>query len=156
MRATAIVPASATRARPLVAAIGVCVLLAGGLGTAFAVTVTPMQGQTSAQAATDQQQCAAQASSQSGYDPSAPAPTPQVGQRAAGAVRGAAAGKVVSNVTKNSTDDAMEGGAKLGAMASGSRQRRDNREQRQQTQQQASVYNNAFSACLQARGYSVQ
>jgi hypothetical protein len=72
-------------------------------------------------------------------------------------------GKVVSNITENNTDDAMEGGAKLGAMAGGSRQRRANRDQRQQTQQQqateqqnASAYNSSLSACLQGRGYTVQ
>ena len=156
MHATATVLARAIRTRHIVAGIGLCGLLAGGITVAYAATVTPLQGQTAEQAGADQQQCAAQASSQSGYNPNATAPTPQVGQRAAGAVRGAAAGKVVSNVTKNSTDDAMEGGAKLGALAGGGQQRRNNREQRQQTQQQAGAYNSAFSACLQARGYAVQ
>jgi hypothetical protein len=148
---------------------GVLGLLAAGPAMAQSGSVVPLQGQTPEQAAADQQQCAAQASSQTGYNPAtsatqAAAPTPRVGQRAAGAVRGAAAGKVVSNVTKNSsTDDATEGGAKLGAMAGGSRQRRANRDQRQQTQQQqataqqnASAYNSSLSACLQGRGYTVQ
>lgn len=141
------------------AGAGVGVLLAGA---AVAATVVPLSGQTPEQMAMDQQQCSAQATSQSGYNPAAApaaAPAPQAGQRVGGAVRGAAAGKVVSNVTKNSTDEAMEGGAKLGAMAGGASQRRANRDSRQQTQaqqQQAGAYNNAFAACLQARGYSVQ
>ena len=142
--------------RRIVAGIGACGLFVGSIAVTYAATVTPLQGQTAEQATADQQQCAAQASNQSGYNPNAPAPTPQLGQRAAGAVRGAAAGKVVSNVTKNSTDDAMEGGAKLGALAGGGQQRRSNREQRHQTQQQASAYSSTFSACLQTRGYSVQ
>lgn len=138
---------------------GMGVLLAGA---AVAATVVPLSGQSPEQMAMDQQQCSAQATSQSGYNPAAApaaAPTPQAGQRVGGAVRGAAAGKVVSNVTKNSTDEAMEGGAKLGAMAGGTSQRRANRDSRQQTQtqqQQAGAYNNAFAACLQARGYTVQ
>lgn len=142
----------------LCAALGVLLAQAAG-----AATVVPLAGQTPEQLATDQQQCGAQATSQSGYDPATAAATttakPQAGQRAAGAVRGAAAGKVVSNVTKNETDAAMEGGAKLGAMAGGSQQRRANRDSRQQAQtqqQKANAYNGAFAACLQARGYAVQ
>jgi hypothetical protein len=82
--------------------------------SAWAVTMVPLKGQTPDQMAADQQQCASQATAQTGYNPSAPPPTttaaqPQRGQRVAGAARGAAAGKVVSNVTKDSeTDDAME------------------------------------------------
>jgi hypothetical protein len=143
-------------------------LLAGAPGVAQSAAVVPLKGQTPDQAAADQQQCAAQASGQTGYNPAmattqAAAPTPQLGQRAGGALRGAAAGKVISNVNKNNTDDAMEAGAKLGAMAGGGRQRRANRDQRQQTQQQqaaeqqkASAYNSSLSACLQARGYALQ
>lgn len=148
--------------RRTVAWAGVLGLIAGGPAMAQAASVVPLKGQTPEQVAADEQQCAAQAASQTGYNPAtqAAAPTPRVGQRAAGAVRGAAAGKVVSNVTKNSsTDDAMEGGAKLGAMAGGANQRRTNRGQRQQQaaeQQNASAYNSSLSACLQGRGYTVQ
>jgi hypothetical protein len=137
--------------------------------SAWAVTLVPLKGQTPDQMAADQQQCASQATAQTGYNPSAPPPTttaaqPQRGQRVAGAARGAAAGKVVSNVTKDSeTDDAMGAGAKLGVMKGGAEQRQGRREQRQQTQQQqaqvqqqASAYNDALSACLQSRGYSFQ
>jgi hypothetical protein len=150
--------------RRTVACASVLGMIAGGPAMAQAAAVVPLQGQTPEQITADQQQCAAQATSQTGYNPAAAsqaaAPAPRVGQRAAGAVRGAATGKVVSNVTKNSsTDDAMEGGAKLGAMAGGSQQRRANRGQRQEQateQQNASAYNSSLSACLQGRGYTVQ
>ena len=146
---------------------GVLGLLAGGPAMAQSGFVVPLQGQTPEQAAADQQQCAAQASSQTGYSAAAPAsaaaaPAPKVGQRAAGAVRGAAAGKVVSNVTKNAR---RRHGGWREAGSHGRRQpaARANRDQRQQTQQQqaneqqkAGAYNSALSACLQARGYTVQ
>ena len=137
--------------------------------SAWAVTLIALKGQTPEQMATDQQECASQATAQTGYNPSAPPTTtsaaaPERGQRVAGAARGAAAGKVASNVTKESeTSEAKEAGAKLGAMKGGAQTRQGRREQRQesqqqqaQTQQQASAYNNALSACLQSRGYSFQ
>ena len=147
------------------AAVGAAMwgLLAGSAGMAHAATIMPLSGQTADQMGAHQQQCAAQASSQSCYNPSAApvpvaAPSRPAGQRAAGAVRGAAVGKV----TKNSTE-AVEGGAKLGAMAGGAGQRRANRNSRQQAQQQqateqhrAAAYNSALATYLQARGYSVQ
>jgi hypothetical protein len=137
--------------------------------SAWAATLVPLNGQTPEQMAADQQQCASQATAQSGYDPSAPPPTTsvpprQAGQRLAGAARGAAAGKVVGhNAEDVKTSEAKETGAKLGAMKGGAQQRQGRREQRQQgqeqaaqTQQQASAYDDAVSACLQSRGYSFQ
>ena len=61
-------------------------------------------------------------------------------------------------IAKSVKHTAMEGGAKLGAVAGGTRQRQARRDQRQQTQQQqqATAYNSALAACLQSRGYSVQ
>ena len=153
------------------AALFAAVILLAGLPDvgAWAVTPVPLKGQTPEQMAADQQECAAQAIAQTGYNPSAPPPTtsaaePQRGQRAAGAVRGAAAGKVLSNVTEDmETSEAKEAGAKLGAMKGGAEQRQGRREQRRQAeQQQAQVqqqelaYNDALSACLQSRGYSLQ
>jgi hypothetical protein len=149
------------------AALAAAVLLGAGLtGTvAWAVTLVPLKGQTAEQMATDQQECAAQASGQTGYNPAAPPPAtsaaqPQRGQRLAGAARGAAAGKVVSNVTKETeTSEAKEAGAKLGAMRGGAQQRQGRREQRREAEQQqgqASAYNDALSACLQSLGYSFQ
>jgi hypothetical protein len=152
------------------AALFAAVMLVVGLPgvSAWALTLVPLKGQTPEQMAADQQECASQAIAQTGYNPSAPPPTtsaaqPQRGQRAAGAVRGAAAGKVVSNVTGEDTSEAQEAGAKLGAMKGGTKQRQGRREQRQQgqeqqaqMQQQESAYDDALSACLQSRGYSLQ
>jgi hypothetical protein len=129
-----------------------------------AATLVPLKGQTPEQMTADQQECASQATAQTGYNPSAPPTTtaaePQHGQRVAGAVKGAAVGKVTSNVTENTeTDEAKEAGAKAGVMVAGSQKRqgrRDEREQQAQIDQQASAYNDALSACLQSRGYSFQ
>jgi hypothetical protein len=131
--------------------------------SAWAVTLVALNGQPPDQMAADQQECASQATAQTGYNPSAPPPTsaqPERGQRLAGAARGATAGKVISNITDESeTSEAMEAGAKLGTMKGGAQQRQGRREQRQQAEQQhaqASAYDDALSACLQSRGYSFQ
>lgn len=157
---------AARTAAALFAAVMLMVDLPGV--SALALTPVPLKGQTPEQMAADQQECASQATAQTGYNPSAPPPTsaaaPERGQRIAGAARGAAAGKVISNVTKESeTSEAKEAGAKLGVMKGGAEQRQGRREQRQQAeqqqaqaQQQASAYDNALSACLQSRGYSFQ
>jgi hypothetical protein len=125
-------------------------------------TLVPLNGQTPEQMTADQQECASQATAQTGYNPSAP-PTTTAAEsagRVAGAAKGAAVGKVTSNVTENTeTDEAKEAGAKAGVMVAGSQKRqgrRDEREQQAQIDQQASAYNDALSACLQSRGYSFQ
>jgi hypothetical protein len=141
-----------------------CAGSAGGDAEAEAATLVPLEGQTPEQMTADQQECASQATAQTGYNPSAPPTTtaaePQHGQRVAGAVKGAAVGKVTSNVTENTeTSEAKEAGAKVGVMVGGSQQRqgrREEREQQAQIEQQASAYNDALSACLQSRGYSFQ
>src|SRR4051794_5517572 len=109
-------------------------LVLAGSNSSMAQTksLVPLQGQTAEQVSADQQQCAQQAASPTGYNPTAaPAPPskPVAGQRVAGAARGAAAGKVISNTTKETeTDSAKEGGAKLGVIAGGSKQRQARRE----------------------------
>src|SRR4051812_28568145 len=161
MTSMILVPDGYRLARVSVAAVmlGFCAAMPVSAQTG---TMVPLQGQTPEQMTADQQQCAAQASGQSGYNPStsADAKQPAAGRRVGGAARGAAAGKVISNTTKDvETDAAMEGGAKLGAMAGGVRQRQTRRDQRQQTQQQqqqATAYDSALATCLQSRGYSIQ
>jgi hypothetical protein len=159
-----------TASRTVAALFTAVVAVVGVFGiSAWAVTLVPLKGQSPEQMAVDQQECASQATARTGYNPSAPPPTtsaaqPERGQRLAGAARGAAAGKVVSNITKESaTSEATEAGAKLGAIKGRAQQRQNRREQRRQAeqqqaqaQQQASAYDDALSACLQSRGYSLQ
>jgi hypothetical protein len=60
-------------------------------------------------------------------------------------------------------DDLTESAARAGAVAGGMRQRGERREGRRHTQeaqaaagQQQSAYSQAFSACMTAKGYTVQ
>ncbi len=135
------------------------------------VTIFPNQGQTPEQLAADQAACANQAVAQSGYNPSAPPPTaqaarPVAGERARGAARGAAAGalrKQTTDADDREVDDVTEGAARLGAVVGGARQRTERREVRRQTQAaqttsagQQSAYNQIFTNCMIAKGYTVQ
>jgi hypothetical protein len=93
------------------------------------------------------------------------------GERLRGAARGAAAGAVVGEIAN---DDASEGaaiGATAGVVAGGAQQRKAKAQAQQQAaaqQQQAAaqsnqaaadqkaMFNKGFSACLEARGYTVK
>lgn len=82
------------------------------------------------------------------------------GQRARGAVRGAAAGAVIGGVAN---DDAGRGagvGATAGVVAGGMRARQDRRASNAAAQSQQSnslaTFNQAYSSCLQGRGYTVR
>ena len=76
----------------------------------------------------------------------------------------AAAGAVVSEITDNDTSDAMAGGAVLGAMRGGQRDRMQRQQEGAQaeavaSQQEAGAANqfkSAYAACIEARGYSVK
>jgi hypothetical protein len=135
------------------------------------LTIVPNQGQTAEQLAADQATCANQAVAQSGYNPSAPPPTaqatrPVAGERVRGAARGAAAGAIREENTDaadREVKDLTESAARLGAAAGGARQRTERREVRRQTQAaQASsadkhaAYNQVFTSCMTAKGYTVQ
>ena len=134
-------------------------------------TIVPSGGQTPEQMTADQTACANQATSQSGYNPSQPAPVtspsnPAAGERIKGAARGAAIGGVREQTTdkdEREVEDASEAGAKAGAAAGGVKQRQGRRDTRKETAQQEAAnsqkqaaYQQAFSACMAARGYTVQ
>ncbi len=135
------------------------------------LTVTPTVGQTAEQVTADQTACINQAVAQSGFNPSAPPPSaqaaqPVAGERARGAARGAAAGAVRESNTDaadREVEDLTEGAARLGAAAGGARQRTERREVARETQaaeatytQQQTAYNQAFTSCMTAKGYTVQ
>ena len=158
--------------RPLI--VGVMALAAAALtpGAVHAqMTITPAAGQSPEQMAADQSACATQAAAQTGYHPSQPGATTQSterqgGQRLAGAARGAAAGAIREQRTdaeEREFEDATEAGARAGVVAGGVRQRQDRRASRrdaaQEEQAQAemeSAYQQAFEACLTAKGYVAQ
>ena len=135
------------------------------------LTVTPTAGQTAEQAQADQAACTNDAIAQTGFHPAAPPPgaqsaQPAVGERARGAARGAAAGAVRESHTDaadREVEDLTEGAARLGAAAGGARQRQDRREVRQETEaaeanytDQQAAYNQVFTSCMTAKGYTVQ
>jgi uncharacterized protein YcfJ len=152
------------------------------LSTTLGLVVFPAKNQSKDQQATDETECYAWSKQQTGIDPfAAPTPAPaqtaaaaeqkQGGERVRGAAKGAAAGAVIGEIAN---DDAGEGAA-IGATAgviAGGRQKRKAEEQAQQQaaaqQQQAAaqsqqaaadqkaMFNKGFSACLEARGYTVK
>ena len=131
------------------------------------VTVTPMKGQSADQVARDQSECAAAATSASGYDPNTAKPA--VGGRAKGATKGAALGAAGAEVRGHSqggeaydraNDEAKQDyrqenakdAAKVGAVAGGAKQRRGRREDATS----ASAWDTSYRGCLSGRGYSVK
>jgi hypothetical protein len=132
----------------------------------------PPPGQNPQQGAPNQMQCQEWATTQSGYNPNAPATTATgmqsstagKGDVARGGGRGAAVGAVGSSISGNtSTSQGAEEGAAVGAMMGGFK-RRDQRQaetqqqtqQAQQQSQQSAAYSRALEACLTGQGYTVR
>ncbi|PKN62714.1 MAG: hypothetical protein CVU57_22925 [Deltaproteobacteria bacterium HGW-Deltaproteobacteria-15] len=138
--------------------------------------VFPAKGQSQEQMEKDKYECDQWAKKETGFDPSqaqpsaetAPSPSQaRSGERVRGAARGAAVGAVVGEIAN---DDAGKGalagaagGTMVGGMRSRERKRQEAQPQQQQAQQQQSAYsqkqgtyNRAYSACLEAKGYTVK
>lgn len=127
----------------------------------------PAKGQSAAVQNKDEGECHVWAKNKTGVDPAqlAANPPPQEtgpavggGERARGAARGALGGAAIGAIT----GDAGKGagvGAVAGTMVGGhrARQNQDTRNQAAQQQQagQLSSYNQAYSACMKGRGYTV-
>ncbi len=132
--------------------------------------VFPAKGQDATQQKKDIMACYHWAKQQSGVDPFNP---PKVeaqevntgpdGTAVRGAARGAAAGAAIGAITGDAGEGAAVG-ALTGAMAGRRARKTRNRAQEQQSQQAASnkekeLINNfkkAFSACIEAKGYTVK
>jgi len=152
------------------------------LSTTLGLVVFPAKNQSKDQQAIDETECYAWSKQQTGIDPfAAPTPAPAQpaaaaeqkpgGERARGAARGAAAGAVIGEVAN---DDASEGaaiGATVGVLKGGREQRQAKAQATEQAaaqQQQAAaqsqqaaadqkaMFNKGFSACLEARSYTVK
>ena len=140
--------------------------ISGSLG----LYVFPAEGQDAATQEADEAACFKWAKQQSGYDPLNPtvavgaevdrsADGSAVGGAAVGAAGGAAIGAIAGDAGK---------GAAIGAVVGGVRGRRskvvgDERQQQAndqaaaaENQRMAQDYNNAFSACMQGKGYTVK
>jgi hypothetical protein len=136
-------------------------------GWAQAPIAYPAAGQSLDQQASDEAACRTYAQQQSGVYPNQ-APPGYYGNPNEGApvVRGAARGAALGAVGGAIGGDAGQGaaiGAGVGATAGLMRRNQQRRQQAQandqamaQYQADLGVYNQAFAACMQGRGYSVQ
>ncbi len=138
------------------------------LASQLGVFVYPKNNQDQGQQAKDENECYNSAKQQSGIDPTAPPPPPQEAKQAkGGGAKGAAGGAAAGAVIGAIAGDAGEGAA-IGATAGAVRGRRQERKankqaeqqakQKSQTQQQQTLdtFKKAFSACMDARQYSVK
>jgi predicted lipid-binding transport protein (Tim44 family) len=164
----------------IVLLIGAVVLTGVLTNRAFASTelfVYPEKGQSQDQTEKDKFECYGWAKGQSGFDPMAPptASQPPPQQQARGSVAGGAAkggvgggllgagiGAIAGDAKKGAAIGALSGGV-MGGMRRNRQHKSDRQAQEQWAQQQAgqyqqqrSLYNRAYAACLEGRGYSVK
>ena len=128
--------------------------------------VFPNEGQSNEQMEKDKAECHYTAGQQTGYGMTAPSSSggggSSGGETVRGAAKGAAAGAAIGAITGNAGKGAKwgaVGGAVLGGRQKRKAQKEQEQAQQQAAQQQAAVYDNykrAMTACLNARGYSVQ
>ncbi len=129
--------------------------------------VFPNDGQSQDQQDLDEVQCRRSATERTGFDPMATpratrAAPEQQGGLVGGAARGALLGTAVGAVTGNTWQGAGIGAAAGGVM--GGMRRSDSRRQQEQWQREQqqiharnrSEWNRAFTACMEARGYTVR
>ncbi|GAN32701.1 MAG: hypothetical protein UZ01_01545 [Candidatus Brocadia sinica] len=131
--------------------------------------IYPAKGQSQEQMEKDKFECYSWAKQQTGFDPmvvsTQQTPASQ-GSTGGGAVKGAAKGALVGagigaiagDAGKGAAIGAASGGA-FGGLRSRSQRKQAEQVQRQQvsqTNQRISEYNRAYSACLEAKGYTVK
>ncbi|VXB13421.1 hypothetical protein [Pseudomonas sp. 8O] len=134
---------------------------------AFAETLTPLQGQSPEQIQADIATC----QSQTGFTgQSSSSDDSRGGERLRGAAVGAAAGAAAAEVRGRNHDDAYDrvdddikqeyrqnqakDAAAVGMAVGGSRQRQDRREDRR-NERSSEDAQQAYSACMSGRGYSI-
>ena len=160
-------PAATTAAQSPAASVGLFVYAA--------------KEQDAAQQSKDESECYDWSKTQSGVDPTAPAPASAPaaeatdqgagGERVRGAARGAAAGAVIGEVADDDASEGAKVGAAAGVVAGGHqarKNRRDQQEKAEQTtaanadaataaqQQQLDTFKRGMGACLEGRGYTVK
>lgn len=157
-------PAQSTRAGASDAAGSGRSPLASQLG----VFVYPKNDQNQGQQAKDENECYNSAKQQSGIDPAAPPPPPQQAQQAKGggvkgAAKGAAGGAAIGAIAGDAGTGAAVG-ATAGAVRGRRQQKKANQQSEKEAQQNAKAqqqltldtFKKAFSACMDARQYSVK
>jgi len=124
----------------------------------------PAKGQSAATQQKDERECSAWATQQTGFDPAHPpvaakaAPAPVTGSGAR--VKGAAVGATVGAVSGGDVGDAAVAGAVVGGVARRSANRRAARAQNAASEQQVAAsqagFDQARTACLTGRGYTLK
>ena len=138
------------------------------IASQLGVFVYPKNEQDSGQQAKDENECYNSAKEQSGIDPAAPPPAPQEASQAkGGGAKGAAGGAAGGAAIGAIAGDAGKGAA-AGAVAGAAKGRRQQKKANSQAEQQAQqksqaqqqqtldTFKKAFSACMDARSYSVK
>lgn len=127
----------------------------------------PNKGQSTATQNKDEGECHVWARNKTGIDPAALAanPPPQEtgpavggGERLRGAARGAVGGAAIGAIAGDTGKGAgvgAVGGTMLGGHRARQNQEARNQQAQQQQQGQLQSYNNAYSACMKGRGYTV-
>lgn len=129
--------------------------------------VYPSKGQSAEQQATDEQQCSAWATQQTGVNPSQPAPQVAsdgsggggqvLGSSAGGAALGAIGGAIAGNAAKGAWIGAAVGAARGLFHRFGEEREQQQAQSQVDAQHQAGLqdYNRARNTCLTGRGYTV-
>jgi len=138
------------------------------MASQLGVFVYPKNEQNEAKQAKDENECYGSAKQQTGIDPAAPPPPPQEAQQqkgggAKGAAKGAAGGAAIGAIAGDAGTGAAVG-ATAGAVRGRRQQKKANKQAEQQAQQNAKAqqqqtmdtFKKAFSACMDARQYSVK
>ncbi len=138
--------------------------------SSLGVYVYPQKDQSAGQQRQDENECFGWARQQTGFDPTAPAQSSSKSTAEApkgGAVKGAARGAAAGSAVGAVAGDAGQGAA-VGATAGAIRGRRAQKKAEKQTEKQAKAdaqaaqqeqmngFRKAFSACMDARNYSVK
>lgn len=132
--------------------------------------IYPAKGQSQEQMEKDKFDCYSWAKQQTGVDPmvaSAASPQPVTSQgsgggavkgAAKGALLGAGVGAIAGDAGKGAAIGAVSGGAFGGLKSRNQRKQAEQMQQQQasQTNQKINEYNRAYSACLEAKGYTVK
>ena len=162
--------------------IGIISLSVGGtllaqqqsVAVSLGLFVYPSGGQNPEKQTIDEQECHAWAQQTTGINPTSPpssqrppaaVPQEDTAQAAAATgVRSAARNVLIANATDNDWEDAAAIGLVFGSSRGARNARRRNEqaqneavaEQQQASQQEVQQFKNAFSACIEGRGYTIR
>jgi len=142
-------------------------LLLAEFAMADELFIYPTQGQSKEQMEKDKYDCYQWAKQESGFDPMAPPtatePPPQQSAPKGGVLRGAAVGAAVGEIADDDAGTGAAVGAAVGGMRRRSWMREEAHKREQWEQQQAAnyqnnrnLYNRAYGACLEGKGYTVK